>query len=179
MDETPTAAGREQTEKDGEDDDEHDAQVKGRRRDSHHGHDHGHVVERRVPARRRDDPREETEGSREEGAQHGEDRRVPEPRPDLVQDRPLRLQRPSELAAQDVEEVSLELDVQRLVEAELMANRLELLRPRVGARHEAGGIPGDDAHGDEHDHEDPEQYRDQKQQPAADQAAHARVVPIS
>src|SRR6266850_1838529 len=160
VDEASAASGREQTQEHGEDDDEHDAEVEGRRRDSQHGHDHGRVVERRVPTRGRDDSGEEAEGRREERAQHREQRRVPQPRPDLVQDRALRLQRPPELASQDVEEVSLELDVQRLVEAELMPDGCELLGPGVGAGHEAGGIAGDDAHGDEYGDEDPEQHRE-------------------
>src|SRR6185369_17649598 len=87
-----------------------------------------------------------------------------------------RFQRPPELAAQDVEEISLELDVQGQVETELMTNRLELRGPRVGAGHETGGIPGDDAHGDEDDGEDPEQHREQEEQAAADQADHGRVT---
>src|SRR5215510_455244 len=178
MGHAPAAARGEQAQHDGEDDDEHDAEIERRCRDTHHRHYHGGVIEGRVPPGRRYDAGQESHDHREERAQHGEQRRVPQTRHDLVQYRALRFQRSSEFTPEDVTEVAHELEVERLVEPELLTDGRKLFRPRVGSGHESRGIAGDDAHGDEYGREDPEQHGEQEQQATADQAAQGRYLLI-
>jgi hypothetical protein len=66
------------------------------------------------------------------------------------------------------------LDVQRLIEAELRAEPVEVLAIGVGAQHDLGGVAGGQVQHEEHDHRDPEQHGSQMQEPAREEADHCR-----
>ena len=114
------------------------------------------------------------EDHRPRHAGHGEPERRHEALGDLGADRPLGAQRPAEVAAQRAGDEADELLVQRLVQAEVLADEFDGFRSRVLARGEPRGVARQQVDEQEHQHRDDEQRRGEAGEPLGDVLEHAR-----
>src|SRR6056297_4121521 len=126
------------------------------------------MIDRGVRTQGGDHPERNAHGDGEERGEDGELGGGGQARGHFRGDRTPRADRSAEVALDDTADPQPVLHVRRLVEAEALADRLELGLGSVLAQHENGGVARSQIHDAEHDHGDAEKDRDQQEDTAED-----------
>jgi hypothetical protein len=131
--------------------------------------------DRRVAVRRGDHAERNRHGEGDQHREHGELEAGPHPSADVVEHRLVAADRSPQIALCNVPNPGDVLDVERLIEPELTAQRL--LRGRVlrFAQHGLDRIPWHEVNQQKHPQGHQKQHRDRRHQPANDEASHSVI----
>ena len=161
----------------GEDEDRHQPEPERRHRVAEEGEQHARPVEQRVLLGRRNDPRRQPDRQRDDGRGGSQQQRVAESLQHERQDLGPLLQGVLEVAVQHPPEPPQILEVDRLVQTERLPQVGDVFWSRVQSEQRLGDVAGNQLHQEENDDGDPEQNRDQQEQPAKDVGRHRRALP--
>ena len=177
-DHRPHAAGGEPVELEGEDEDRHQPEPEGGHAVAEEGEEHTDAVEDRVLLGGGDDAGRETDQEGDDGRSRRQDEGVLKALQDEGQDLGALLEGDAEIALEDLAQPLDVLDVDRLVEPEGFAQVGDILGAGGETEEGLGDVPGDQFHQEEDDEGDPEEDRDQTEQPAQNVGRHAGGSPL-